>query len=85
MTKYKYSIVYFDRKNGTMDYYIKMPMEGVDSGTVVPEFLRQAGEHGWQLCCGWNSYLMDGIKSVHGDRTLTEPEEVLEMIFMKEE
>jgi len=55
MKKYKYSIVYFDRTTGTMDYYMKMPMDGVESGTVVPEFLRQAGEHGWELCCGWNS------------------------------
>ena len=84
MSKYKYSIVYFDRTTGTMDYYIKMPMDGVDSGTTVPEFLRQAGEHGWQMCGGWDSYLRDGIKSVHGNRTLTHPEEVIELIFMKE-
>jgi hypothetical protein len=67
-----------------MDIYMNTPMDGVQAGIVVPEFLRQAGENGWQLCCAWNSYLRDGMKSVHGHRTLTDREEVLEMIFMKE-
>jgi hypothetical protein len=84
MKRYTYSIVYFDRTNGTMDYYVKMPMDGVESGTPVPVFLQQAGDHGWQLCCGWNSYLKDSIKSVYGNRTLKDPEEMLELIFVKE-
>jgi hypothetical protein len=82
--KFKYSIVYYDRKNGTMDYYIHLPMDGVDAGTTLPEFLKQAGDHGWQMCGGWNTYLGDGIKRAHGSGTLTDPEEVLELIFMRE-
>ena len=96
MKKFQYSLAWYDRKMGTVDYYVKMPMEGVDSGNNLPQFLQSAGEHGWQLCGVWDSFIQPGIRAVHPnpeqyakvtgqrERTLTDPKEVIELVFVKE-
>ncbi len=84
MKKYQYSLAYYDQKMGTADMCIKMPMDGVPVNVSLPEFLQSAGEHGWLLCGSMDSYIHDNIKSVYGNRTLTDPKEVLELIFVKE-
>jgi hypothetical protein len=44
MRKIVYALASYDHKMGTVDYYIKMPMDGVEIGESLPRFLESAGE-----------------------------------------
>jgi hypothetical protein len=96
MKKLQYRLAWYDRKMGTVDFYVKMPMDGVDSGEPLPQFLQSAGEQGWLLCGVMDGYIQTGIRTVHAnpeqfakatgqsERTLTDPKEVIELVFVKE-
>lgn len=96
MREYRYAIAYFDRRMGTVSTYIKMSMDGVEEGAVLPTFLESAGKKGWLLCAMMDTFLKDGIRTIQAypeefakatgkrDRDITDPSELLELIFVKE-
>jgi hypothetical protein len=96
MKQYKYGLAWLDRTNNTVSTYIKMPMDGTAEGEVLPVFLESAGKEGWLLCGMMDSFLSKGVRKMHPypeqfakaygkrDREITDPKEVLELIFVKE-
>jgi hypothetical protein len=86
MKKLQYRLAWYDRKMGTVDF----------SGEPLPQFLQSAGEQGWLLCGVMDGYIQTGIRTVHAnpeqfakatgqsERTLTDPKEVIELVFVKE-
>ena len=50
----KYGLAEYDRYTGTVDFNVNLPMDGVQSGSIY-EFLRSAGENGWELCAAFPS------------------------------
>lgn len=45
----KYGLAEYDRFTGMVSFNINLPMDGVTTGFIY-EFLRSAGENGWELC-----------------------------------
>lgn len=93
--KIKYSIATYDRKIGNVDWYTKMPMDGVDSGVPLPMFLASAGKNGWRLCAAISSAgivgsvlgLPESFAKASGktSRKIEDSSEVVELIFSREE
>lgn len=83
--KITYGLAEFDNYTGRVDWNINLPMDGVQCGTMY-EFLRSAGEHGWELCGGFPSGLK-GMKRAIPDkaegREYGEAAEVVALIFKK--
>lgn len=94
MRKIVYALASYDHKMGTVDYYIKMPMDGVESGESLPRFLESAGEHGWQLCGVIPNAARKGAiqalppeyakASGQSTRKIADSSEITELIFSKE-
>jgi len=49
----RYGLAEYDRYTGSVDFNINLPMDGVRSGNLY-EFLRSAGENGWELCAAFS-------------------------------
>ena len=96
MKEYRYSIAWYDRKMGTVSTYVEMPMEGVPDANSFPEFLQNAGKQGWLLCGAVDGYYSAGMSAAQPNpeayakatgqtsRKVTDPKEVIELIFAKE-
>jgi len=93
MRKIVYALASYDHKMGTVDYYIKMPMDGVETGESLPRFLESAGEYGWQLCGVIPNAARKGTimglppeyakATGKSTRTIEDPAEITELIFSK--
>jgi hypothetical protein len=47
-----YGLAELDNYTGMVEWIGHLPMDGVQSGSL-PEFLRSAGENGWELCAAF--------------------------------
>lgn len=74
-----YGLAEFDRYTGTVDWNINLPMEGVASGSLY-EFLRSAGENGWELCTSFSSGSKGSKRAIPGKAELVECQDAAEQI-----
>jgi hypothetical protein len=74
-----YGLAEFDRYTGTVDCNINLPMEGVESGSLY-EFLRSAGENGWELCASFPSGSKGSKRAIPGKAETVECQDSAEQI-----
>jgi hypothetical protein len=80
-----YGLAEFDRYTGTVDWNINLPMDGVESGSLC-EFLRSAGENGWELCACFPSGSKRSKRAISGKAKTVEcqdPAEQIAFIFKR--
>lgn len=80
-----YGLAEFDNYTGRVDWNIKLPMDGVQCGTLY-EFLLSAGEQGWELCGAFPAGLKGLKRAIPGKaepREYGEAAEVVALIFKK--
>jgi hypothetical protein len=80
-----YGLAELDRYTGTVDYDTNLPMEGVSSGNLH-EFLRSAGENGWELCASFPIGTKGSKRAIPGKAETVEcqdPTELITFIFKR--
>jgi hypothetical protein len=86
VVKITYGLAELDNFTGLVHWNGDLPMDGVQSGGRLDEFLPSAGEHGWELC-GAFPYGLKGVKrGIAGKselREYAEAAEVVALIFKK--
>jgi hypothetical protein len=79
-----YGLAEFDRFTGEVSWNINLPMDGVKSGEFLYEFLRSAGENGWELCGAFPVGVKGSKRTIRGRPELKEcqdPTEEIALIF----
>jgi hypothetical protein len=79
--KIKYGLAEFDRFTGMIDWNINLPMDGVQSGFLY-EFLRSAGENGWELCGSFPCGVNGSKRAIPGKAELRECQDTAEEIAL---
>lgn len=79
----KYGLAEYDRFTGSVDFNINLPMEGVSGGNFY-EFMKCAGENGWELCGSFPSSNVGMTRALPGGtRKSEDAAEEIALIFMK--
>jgi len=80
-----YGLAELDRYTGMIDWNIHLPMEGVERGMLY-DFLRSAGENGWELYSSFPSGITGAKRPIDGVaelRECKEPSEQIALIFKR--
>ncbi len=77
--KITYGLAEFDQFTMTIDSNINLPMDGVVSGGLY-EFLKSAGENGWELCAAFPAGIRGMSRAIPGRQELRKCEDPTEEI-----
>jgi hypothetical protein len=80
----EYGFAEYDRYTGDIGFNINLPMDGATGGNFY-EFLRSAGEHGWELCTSFPSSSEGETRALAGAglRKSEDAAEEIALIFIK--
>ena len=77
-----YGLVDFDRSSGTIESNMNLPVEDVPDGTIY-EFLKYAGEKGWELCASFPSARRGAKHATPGRAEYRDPADVITFVFKR--
>jgi hypothetical protein len=76
-----YGLADLDRQSGTVDCNINLPMEGVSAG-ILYDFLKSAGENGWELCAAFRAGMPGSRRAIPGAPGLVECKDAAEIVAL---
>ena len=76
-----YGLAEYDRYTGMIDFNVNLPMQGVESGSIY-DFLRKAGENGWELCACFPSGRKGSKRALPNSAELRECQDTAEQIAL---